>query len=274
MADENISVYQPEGTIPVETDEYYLIKKSTLTAMADAIRAKDGTIGTIDPANFATKIGAIETSVAPTISVSSSGLITATSGDKSATKQLTTQAATTITPGTSSQTAVSSGRYTTGNIYVAGDSNLVAENIKSGVSIFGVDGSLSAGLNSAYFTDPSSLTLDLVGGCTELAITAPAGMTINSSVVAICGWFAPKESYEFYIGMISDPDATGYRFVISELDDVEGIGDLRFRADVASGELFLTEDGSHEIYSRIASGLNQAFAPNWYGCGIYIFWTN
>ena len=119
--------------------------------------------------------------VTPTIAINSSGLITATAGTKSATKQLTTQAAKTVTPSTSSQTAVSSGVYTTGNITVAaipssyvqptsikfattytpttsnqtisagtycsgaqtikGDSNLIASNIKSGVSIFGVTGS-------------------------------------------------------------------------------------------------------------------------------------
>lgn len=91
----------------------------------------------------------------PGISVSSNGLITASAsqgegyvaaGTKSATRQLTTQAGKTVTPGTSRQTAVSSGRYTTGAVYVAGDANLVAGNIKSGVSIFGVAGTMSAGL--------------------------------------------------------------------------------------------------------------------------------
>ena len=77
---------------------------------------------------------------APVISVSSSGLITATAGDETTTQQLPTQGSTTITPGTSQKTAVSSGRYTTGNVYVAGDSDLVASNIKSGVNIFGVTG--------------------------------------------------------------------------------------------------------------------------------------
>ena len=90
------------------------------------------------------------TQATPSISVSTSGLITASatqtagyvsSGTKSATKQLTTQAAKTITPSTSSQTAVASGVYTTGAVTVNGDSNLVASNIKSGVSIFGVTGS-------------------------------------------------------------------------------------------------------------------------------------
>lgn len=88
----------------------------------------------------------------PTISVSSGGLITAsatqsggivTAGTKSATQQLTTQGAKTVTPTTTEQIAVASGRYTTGDIKVAGDANLKAENIAEGVSIFGVSGTHS-----------------------------------------------------------------------------------------------------------------------------------
>lgn len=110
----------------------------------------------------------------PTISVSSGGLITASAtqsggivegGTKSATQQLTTQGAATITPTTTNQTAVASGRYTTGDVQVAGDANLVPENIAEGVSIFGVDGTHSGGGAQACtltvrFTAPrSSLTI-------------------------------------------------------------------------------------------------------------------
>lgn len=89
----------------------------------------------------------------PSISVSSSGLITASatqsagyvsSGTKSASKQLSTKSATTYTPSTSNQT-ISSGYYLTGTQTIQGDSNLVASNIKSGVSIFGVSGSYVGG---------------------------------------------------------------------------------------------------------------------------------
>ena len=52
----------------------------------------------------------------------------------------------TITPGTSDKT-LNSGYYS-GDITVKGDSNLKAGNIKSGVSIFGVSGTLSSSLSS------------------------------------------------------------------------------------------------------------------------------
>lgn len=54
---------------------------------------------------------------------------------------LTQQLGKTVTPGTSDVVAVESGKYTTDTVYVKGDSNLTADNIKSGTSIFGVTGS-------------------------------------------------------------------------------------------------------------------------------------
>lgn len=61
----------------------------------------------------------------------------------SLTASVTTKAAATITPGTSDQ-SIAAGTYLTGAQTVAGDSNLQAQNIKSGVSIFGVAGALTA----------------------------------------------------------------------------------------------------------------------------------
>ena len=97
-----------------------------------------------------------EAQEAPVISVSAGGLITATAGDKSATQQLPTQAAKIVTPGTGTQTAVASGRYTTGNVNVAGSANLVPENIKSGVNIFGVTGTFEGGTPETETVNGSS----------------------------------------------------------------------------------------------------------------------
>ena len=55
-----------------------------------------------------------------------------------------TKGAETFTPKTYNQT-ISSGRWLTGTQTIKGDANLVSSNIKSGVSIFGVSGSLQAG---------------------------------------------------------------------------------------------------------------------------------
>ena len=128
--------------------------QNLFTAIADSIRAKTGKAGTIVADTFPTEIAGIVTlpdteQATPSITVSSAGLITASAtqsagyvaaGTKSATKQLTTQAAKTVTPSTSNQTAVASGVYTTGAVTVKGDANLIASNIASGKSIFGVAG--------------------------------------------------------------------------------------------------------------------------------------
>ena len=59
----------------------------------------------------------------PVIEVSNGGLITATAGDKSATKQLSTQSGKTITPGATEQIAVAAGKYVTGDVKVAAVEN-------------------------------------------------------------------------------------------------------------------------------------------------------
>ena len=104
----------------------------------------------------------------PTISVSSGGLITASvSASKSVTptvsagyvssgtagtvsvsgsntSQLTTKAAQTYTPTTTDQT-IANGRYLTGVQTIKGDANLLAENIKKDVVLFGVTGTYEGG---------------------------------------------------------------------------------------------------------------------------------
>ena len=123
---------------------------SNLTASGSVVTVPSGYYST-----QATKSVASATQATPSISINSStGLITASAtqtsgyvvgGTKSATKQLAFKAATTITPGTTNQTAVSANTYVGGAITVKGDANLVASNIVSGKSIFGVSGTATAG---------------------------------------------------------------------------------------------------------------------------------
>ena len=90
----------------------------------------------------------------PTITLNTTtGLITATAtqaegyvaaGTKSATYQLAFQAAQTITPGTTNKT-IPANTYLGGVQTIKGDANLIASNIVSGKSIFGVVGTATAG---------------------------------------------------------------------------------------------------------------------------------
>lgn len=67
----------------------------------------------------------------------------------------------TITPGTSTQLVGNAEDILYGAINVAGDANLKASNIKSGVSIFGVNGSYSGG-SAATYSMTSGITI--IGG--------------------------------------------------------------------------------------------------------------
>ena len=84
-------------------------------------------------------------SVTPTVSAGyvSAGTAGTVSVSGSQTEQLTTKAAATITPTTSDQT-IAAQQFLTGAQTIKGDANLLASNIKSGVTIFGVSGSLTA----------------------------------------------------------------------------------------------------------------------------------
>lgn len=239
----------------------YFIQDETLTNLADKIRVLNGTEENMTPSQMDSELGDANDEVdtqstlidqlsemlegkavggdgeqaTPVISVSSDGLITATAGTKSATEQLTVQAAKTITPSTSSQTAVASGVYTTGVVTVdaipssyvkptatkaattyiptttnqtiasgtylsgtqtiKGDSNLVAENIKKGVSIFDVDGSyessgiqyeivtIPAGSNSVAYTLPR--VTHAFGSASLFLETVNSIRPYNNSVVSI-----------------------------------------------------------------------------------------
>ena len=129
-----------------------------------------------------------------TPTVNSSGLITAQVGTSGylasgakATKQLTTQIAQTITPSTADQT-ISSGVYLTGAQTIKGDANLVAGNIKSGVSIFGVAGSFEGSGGGGGSSD---------NNCEAYHITS-ASATLNfktTGTVKVWGYGSKRSSY-------------------------------------------------------------------------------
>ena len=91
-------------------------------------------------------------SITPTVSAGYVSSGTASSSTVSLTASVTTKGATTYTPGTQDQT-IASGTYLTGAQTISGDVDLVANNIRSGVQIFGVNGSL---VTQAFYTGSSA----------------------------------------------------------------------------------------------------------------------
>lgn len=139
-------------------------KTISLAASGATVIASDGT-------NSISKTVTTATQATPSVSINSAGKITATAtqtagyvaaGTKTGTKQLTVQAAKTVTPTTTNQTAVASGRYTTGAIIVKGDANLIADNIAQGKTIFGVTGT-HEGIDSV---PQETWTITLMNGST------------------------------------------------------------------------------------------------------------
>lgn len=89
-------------------------------------------------------------SVTPTVSKGyvSTGTAGTITVNGSNTQQLTTKAAATITPGTTNQ-EIAAGTYLTGKQTIAGDADLIASNIKTGVNIFGVSGTFTGDATAA-----------------------------------------------------------------------------------------------------------------------------
>ena len=123
---------------------YYASNASKSVASGSA--TAPGTIsGTSASVSTGTNVLTLTKTVSVTPSVTAGYVANGTAGNSSVSLSatVTTKAAATITPGTSNQT-IASGTYLTGAQTIAGDADLVAGNIKSGVTIFGVSGSLSA----------------------------------------------------------------------------------------------------------------------------------
>lgn len=123
---------------------YYSSQQTKAVASGSATPAATIT-GTSASISTGTNTLTLTKSVANTPVVSAGYVSSGTSGNSSVslTASVTTKGATTYTPTTSDQT-IASGTYTTGAQTIKGDANLVSSNIKSGVSIFGVNGGLTA----------------------------------------------------------------------------------------------------------------------------------
>jgi len=127
--------------------------KSVSTGSANPAASISGSSATV---STGTNTLTLSKTVSNTPQVTAGYVSAGTAGNTSVslTASVTTKAAATITPGTSNQT-IASGTYLTGTQTISGDANLVAGNIKSGVSIFGVSGSLAFSTITVSSSNPT-----------------------------------------------------------------------------------------------------------------------
>lgn len=139
--------------------------------------------------------------------VYTTGAVTVAAIPSTYVKPTATKAATTYTPSTSNQT-IAAGTYCSGAQTIKGDANLVADNIKSGVSIFGVAGTMTAGEDVAAETNTyTSLLDDLEAAVDALpdAGSGGSGGTVQMCTVTIKAKFAITAT-----GYVDYLTATGY----------------------------------------------------------------
>ena len=157
---DTVTISKQTGTkVTIDTDQKYIEKDIELTINVQAgSAATPNTAITANPTlNVDSSTGVVTANVSATESVSpvispgfvSAGAAGTVSVSGSKTLELPTQAAQTIVPGTTNQT-IAAGKYLTGTQTIAGDVNLVADNIVEGVSIFGVQGTLIGGGETDY----------------------------------------------------------------------------------------------------------------------------
>lgn len=205
-----------------------------LTDLADGIRTVEGTTDAINPQDFRDRV---ESFVAP----------------------LATKGAATITPTTSNQT-IASGTYLTGIQTIKGDSNLVASNIKNGVSIFGVAGTYTG--SSTVVTDPgySSLHLDIVYDYT----TRGATLMWNKVPGAVCyrlGFYNINTGAKVHLEHFT---ITGTQFTIN-WDTMDTLaGDFSFLLEYPIFVIARYAEDSNSLLAESNSLQLNAFEPTFY----------
>ncbi len=96
-----------------------------------------------------------------------------------------------ITPNTTNQT-IDAGTYLIGTQTIVGDADLIPENIKKGVNIFGVDGTCES----------SSLSFSIVGGTTQPSNPADNTVWVNTSTTISSWVFSVTEPSSPAEGMV------------------------------------------------------------------------
>lgn len=159
----------------------------TIATKSAANLSASGSVVTVPAGYYASQVTKNVSAGSATVSglsiANTTGIVTATgsvtagyvsAASPTKTLQLTSQAAQTITPGTSDKT-IASYRWLTGTQTIKGDANLTAANIKSGVTIFGVTGNLNA---ASFLPYPMSSSVR------SISVTTPVGQSSSSFTIS------------------------------------------------------------------------------------------
>lgn len=165
----------------------------------------------------------------PTISVSSDGLITASAtqeggivsaGTKTGTKQMTTKAATTITPTKSSQTAVAKNVYTTGVVTVDPISDIYME--KNFTVVGGTTQPSNPAENTIWINTNTmitsygfgqGLTVEFINNATNGAVWIITGNNTKSAMTMSKDediWICPMNAYQMVNGSFTSKPVRAY----------------------------------------------------------------
>ena len=183
--------------------------KSVASGSATPAASISGTSATV---STGTNTLTLSKTVSNTPQVSAGYVASGTAGNSnvSLTANVTTKAAATITPTTTNQT-IASGTYLTGTQTISGDANLVAGNIKSGTTIFGVTGTYTGGGGSGKATYVYNALASRTAnsyGATSATVTVTKAGTYNISYVAIRGSSSGTMGTNLHIGSTSGTNNT------------------------------------------------------------------
>ena len=184
----------------------------------------------------------------PTLEVSSEGLITAkVDGEVVASKQLPTRVGGYVQPGTSNVTAIAAGTFATGYLYVSGDSDLVASNIKKGVEIFGVVGTLESGGTARVVSNPGA---SLSG--TTLSVALGVDLGSDASKVLALGlyfsyYYTAGDTSTMFIVMSGGSSTTG------QVEILTGLGGRWYKTFTVSGSSIHIDVSGMNIYGLYGS---------------------
>lgn len=241
----------------------YSTIKDLFKGICDAIRSKDGTAEEINHQDIPSRIQAIQSGLDTSDATASatdilSGKTAYVKGEK-VTGSIESKAAATYTPGVSKQ-LIASGQYLSGTQTIQGDSNLISENIKSGVSIFGVSGSYqgSGGIDTS---DATATADDMAKGVTAYV----KGKKVTGEVTTI-------NQDEFYtpasgVSVLVSGSKLQFKYTLQFTrlfrsgstirlrDDLANLGDATAE-DVAAGKTFTSSSGLK------VTGTHKCSSPN------------